>query len=71
MLRRGANTDSTGVAVISGIPAGAHSVTIRAIGFLRRVEQIQMTDSAGLIGAYALERDTIVLCNVRTLPGKR
>jgi len=63
-LRRGAYTDTLGVALVPGLPRGAHTVSIRQIGYVPRSERIYMPDSSGVIGVYELTRDTVMLCNV-------
>ena len=41
-LRRGAYTDTLGVALVPGLPRGAHTVSIRQIGYVPRSERIYM-----------------------------
>src|SRR5882724_4402455 len=64
LLRRAAFTDSSGVAQIPNVPKGTHTVEIRQFGYLRRSARIEMSDTAGVMAAYELARDTVVLCNV-------
>src|SRR5215217_9777748 len=58
-------TDTDGVAVLLGIPKGAHTVATRKQWYVPRHEPI-MSDTAGVVVAYELRRDTVVICDIRT-----
>jgi hypothetical protein len=60
----GAFTDSTGVARVRGAPIGANTVTIRRIGFKLLTVEVQIPDTAGVMAAFSLSQETVVLCNV-------
>jgi hypothetical protein len=60
----GAVTDSSGVARVRSAPIGANTVTIRRIGFKVLTAPVQIPDSAGVMAAFSLSQETVVLCNV-------
>ena len=60
-LQRSEATDSLGRAKISALPAAQYVVTVRGLGFERRVDTLRLSDEAGWQGSIRLS-STVQLC---------